>query len=309
MLTYCQEAILARIALALGRRGRNAPGDSAPPFSSGPKRAVVGWRGEATRRINRVVDFIALEKALILRNIMLVARGNISRAFIGTVRLYVVVDAHIYLYWVLHRAMPGTISFLDYNTAAFAMWAIFSGMTHKAVSPSINAQFNIALNIRWINLFVADFVWELTKVLLALLLVYGQFLLFPARGIAQVGNLPDIPLSLGLFLLAALIGSGFGLVLNSAKRRWPVIDAVMEAAMWFLFVTSGIYESFVQLPPLIGEYFRLNPIMVVIEYGRVAFDPGYPVGDLNLMYPVTMATVLLTAGLLLRHSQRRVAPS
>jgi ABC-type polysaccharide/polyol phosphate export permease len=264
------------------------------------------WRGEVIHWIDAAVAFLALEKALILRNVRIIAGSNISRAFIGTVRLFVVIDAHIYLYWVIARQMPGTISFLDYNAGGFALWTVFSAMTHKAVSPQLGASFNAALNVRWINLFIADYVWELTKVLLALVLVYTQFIVFPERSISQVGSLPNFPLLLSMLTLVALLGSGLGLVLSSARKRWPVIDATIEAAMWFLFVTSGIYESYVQLPPLIGDYFRLNPVMVIIEYSRVAFDKGYPVGDLDLLYPVVFTLVLLSIGLLLRDRTRAV---
>lgn len=279
------------------------------PFRSGPEGEaaiddVPAWLTELRYWLDSLVAFIALEQAIILRNVRMVAGKNISRAFISCVRLYVIIDAHVYLYWVINRAMPGTISFLDYNAAAFALWQIFSTMTHRSVSPMIGATFNLTLNIRWINLFVADFVWESSKVILALVIVYGQFVLFPARSISPVNALPNIPLLLGLFLVAGLIGSGFGLILTSAKRRWPIVDATMEAMMWFLFVTSGIYDSYVQLPPIVGDYFRFNPVMVVIEYARVAFDKGYPVGDLNLVYPVIVALGLVALGLLLRHDRR-----
>ena len=271
------------------------------------RRAEV-WHAEVIRSLDALIAFIGLEKALILRNVRIIGGHNISRAFISCVRLYVVIDAHVYLYRVINRSMPGTISFLDYNAAGFALWAVFSAMTHKAVSPMIGAPFNVALHIRWIHLFVADFVWELVKVVLALILVYGQFVVFPARAISQVNAVPNIPLLLAMLLLVGLIGSGFGLILNSTRKRWPVIDATIEAAMWFLFVTSGIYESYVQLPPVIGDYFRLNPVMVVIEYARVAFDKGYPVGDLNLLYPTLTAFLLVGGGLLLRDRSKAAPP-
>jgi ABC-type polysaccharide/polyol phosphate export permease len=257
------------------------------------------------RAIDSVIGFIALERMLILRNIKIVAAGNISRAFIGTLRLFVVIDAHVYLYYMVQRAMPGTISFLDYNSTAFALWSIFSSMTHKAVSPAVANPFNLALNIRWVNLFIADLVWEITKALIAVLAVYAQFLMFPDRSIAPITHSPNMLLLVETFVLIGAIGSGFGLVMHSARRRWPVVDATMEAMMWFLFVTSGIYESYVQLPSVIGDYYRWNPVMVVIEYGRQALDPGYPVGDLKMIYPVIMAGVLLVLGLLLRQSDVR----
>jgi ABC-type polysaccharide/polyol phosphate export permease len=293
-------ALTGRIVQMGGALGAALPWPR--PTSSRPPR----WQATLTGWVDAVFAFIALEKALILRNIRMVAGANISRAFIASIRLYVVIDAHVYLYWAINRAMPGTISFLDYNAGGFALWALFSSMTHKAVSPAVSAPFNTTLNIRWINLFVADFVWEVAKVLLALGLAYGQFLVFPQRSVSLVSGMPNIPLFAAMLLLVALLGSGFGLVLSSARKRWPVIDATMEAAMWFLFVTSGIYESYVQLPAQIGDYFRLNPVMVIVEYSRVALDKGYPVGDLSLSYPIIVTAVLLVLGLLLRDRTRTV---
>jgi ABC-type polysaccharide/polyol phosphate export permease len=265
----------------------------------------LSGRRAITRGIDSVIAFIALEKMLVVRGIKMSAAGNISRAFISTVRLFIVINAHIYLYYVIKRPMPGTISFLDYNSTAFALWNVFSSMTHKAFSPAVGAPFNLALNIRWINLFIADFLWELTKALLAVAACYAMFLIFQERSIASVTHLPNMPLVLAMFVLIGVIGGGFGLLLHSARLRWPVIDASMEAMMWFLFVTSGIYESFVALNPLIGDYYRWNPVMVVIEYSRKALDSGYPVGDLNLAYPVVMAGVFLAIGLMLRQSDIR----
>jgi ABC-type polysaccharide/polyol phosphate export permease len=56
---------------------------------------------------------------------------------------------------------------------------------------------------------------------------------------------------------------------------------------------------------LIGDYYRWNPVMVVIEYSRMAMNPGYPVGDLNLLYPISITVMLVTLGLLLRSSRGR----
>lgn len=289
-----------------------APGASDAPPGRAPARPGNGWAAGAWSDallgwLDGIIAFIALEKALVLSNVRLVARGNFSRAFIGTVRLYVVVIAHMYLYWAVQRVMPGTISYLDFNVGGFALWAVFSDMVHKVVPRSVGAQFNIALNVRWIHLFIADFAWELTKIMTAFAALRLQFFLFPQRELVAGLWFPDMPMFIGMILLIALLGSGFGLLLYSLRQRWPVIDATVEAVMWFLFVTSGIYEPYSQLPALVGSYFRYNPVMVVIEYSRMALDPGYPVLDLKLSYAVEFAFVMLAVGLLLRRGGIRAA--
>jgi capsular polysaccharide transport system permease protein len=304
-LSSVLDATKARVALAT--RGF-APGAAeapewGPPFRSGSVRGSWrDWRDAPLRWLDAVIAFVALEKALVLSNVRMVARGNFSRAFIGSVRLYVVVIAHMYLYWAVQRNMPGTISYLDFNVAGFALWAVFSNMVHKVVPRSVGAQFNIALNIRWINLYIADFIWELAKIMVAFAALRLQFWLFPQREVVAGMWFPNMPMFIGMIMLIAVLGSSFGLLLHTLRRRWPVIDATVEAVMWFLFVTSGIYEPYSQLPAVVGDYFRYNPVMVVIEYSRMALDPGYPVNDLKVSYAVAFAFVMLSIGLLLRHS-------
>jgi len=295
-------------AVALPGRPPRLPG-AAPAGNGG-----AGGNGSGgtlhwfVRWLDALIGFIALEKTIILRNIRISSGGSLAKAFTTPLRLYAIIDAHVYLYWAINRTMPGTITYLDYNAAAFSLWTLFSAMTHKAVSPMLGAQFNLALNIRWVHLFMADFVWELAKVVLGLVLAYGQFILFPQRSVSPVSLVPDVPLLLAMFVLIGCIGSGFGLVLAGAKKRWPVIEAGVEAIMWFLFVTSGIYDSYVQLPPIVADYFRFNPVMVVIESGRAAFDRGYPVGDLSLTYAAVAALALMAVGLLLRRDRRGLLP-
>jgi len=109
--------------------------------------------------------------------------------------------------------------------------------------------------------------------------------------------------------VSGLLGQGVGLMLQAGRTQWPVIDAIMEVIMWFLFVTSGIYESYVDLPPQLAPIFSLNPMMGVIEYGRVALHPGYPVGALNIWYSVVVMALTLTIGFMMtRHINKAEIP-
>ena len=80
----------------------------------------------------------------------------------------------------------------------------------------------------------------------------------------------------------------------------------MEVFTWFLFISSGIYDTYTSLPDVVRPIFVLNPAMTVIELGRRALAPGYPTGDLNVAYPVCVAFVLLSFGFIFNRYQSRV---
>jgi ABC-type polysaccharide/polyol phosphate export permease len=260
-----------------------------------------------TRLLDAFIAFVALERVLIIRGVALSSRGNLMKAFSDSIRIYAVVISHMWLYWVINRGMPAGISYLAYNAAAFGMWQVFSNMVHKGTPTSIGLGANVPLQIRWIHLFIADLIWVTLKVVLGLAALYATFIIFPAPNLTGDITLPNLPLLGWLFLLAGLLGSGLGMLLQISAANFPVIDAILEVLMWFLFVTSGIYESFVQLTPYVRDYFSLNPIMSVIEYGRVALYAGYPVDTLTLAYPTVFAFGTCCLGLMLRRQYMRVA--
>jgi ABC-type polysaccharide/polyol phosphate export permease len=255
------------------------------------------------RWLDALVTFLAFERFLIVRSMRITSKGNVAKAFTGSLQVYLVVLAHAYLFWFLKRDLPASISYLDYFIGAFAMWRMFGTAARRGVPSTLALASNAPLRVRWIHLVIADLTWDMMKILIGICVIYGQYALFPALYLTGTLRIPNIPLLFSLFLLAALLGTGVGIVLQTIRTQWSVADASIQPIMWLLFITSGIYESYVRLPPLLAQYFRLNPILAVIEYARVALDPGYPVGTLDLRYPLALALSLIAIGLLLRRSR------
>jgi len=268
-----------------------------------PRRAM--W-SEPLYWLDASIAFFSLEKYLILRLIAVQSVRNPVAAYTLTVRIFVVVLAHAVFYQAIVRVIPGGMNYIDFNAAAFGLWMIFGSMEHKAIPSLIQISPNIPLRIRWINLFVADLVWITIKILLGLSALYFAFFLFPAPTLTGFGPHINFPLLSGLVILTGLLGSGFGLVFHAVNILVPALEGVMEVVMWFMFVSSGIYDTYTTLPEVVRPIFVLNPAMTVIEWGRRALDPGYPTGDLNLAYPICAAFVLLSLGFLFNRYQSRV---
>jgi ABC-type polysaccharide/polyol phosphate export permease len=276
-------------------------------FISRARRPAATMWAEGRYGLDAFIEFVNLEKQLIVRQVALQSNGDLVKAFTLSIRTYVVILAHAWFYMLITRAMPGSISYLDFNTGAFGVWLLFTQMIHRGAPTFVHLPSNIPLRIRWINLFLADVVWISMKIILAMVACYVTFILFPWPALTGEIKAPaDIPLFLGLFLIAAMLGAGWGLLLQAAKTALPVLDAVMETIIWFMFISSGLYDTYSQLPQIVRPIFQLNPVMTVVEYSRVVLHPGYPIGDLNLAYPVVVACVMIALGLMINHRLRRV---
>jgi ABC-type polysaccharide/polyol phosphate export permease len=103
------------------------------------------------------------------------------------------------------------------------------------------------------------------------------------------------------------MGAGYGILLQSVLLRWPGFEALTEALRWFLFITSGVYHTYVTLPWYVAQWAWYQPMVAPLEYTRHALDVGYPVGDLSLVYSATVAVALVFLGMGMRRWVRQSA--
>jgi ABC-type polysaccharide/polyol phosphate export permease len=266
-----------------------------------PPALALSWPWQLSYRIVSTIDdviaFLALERGLILRNISIVGEGSWFRALGPALRIIAIINAHIWFFWLIGRRMPGTISYVEYNTAGFTVWSFFSVTSRIATPLTVNANFTKSTNVKWVHLFFAGAVWEWTIILLTLMATLSFYMSFPFPMLGPPMQMPNIPLMLYTFAIAAALGAGYGMVLHSAIRRWPNLELAAEVFYWFLFVSSGVYESYSLLPWYIAQFYWYFPMISIIEHCRKAMFSGYPVGDLSLLYSSALALGMLFLGL------------
>ena len=222
-------------------------------------------------------------------------------------RLFVVINAHIWGFYELGRNLPGS-SYISYSTAGFTTYFFFSMLSRCALPTTRLAPFNKNLNIKWGHLFIADLVWESAKIFVAICVTLSIYVVFPMRFLGVPVEMPNLPLLFSTFVIAGTFGTGFGLLLHTAKQRWAIAEATTESIMWVIFVTSGVYMPYSLLPWYIDRYYWYSPLIAVIENARRALDSTYPVEDLSLAYSGAIALTVVFLGLSFRRWERKSRP-
>jgi ABC-type polysaccharide/polyol phosphate export permease len=255
--------------------------------------------------LDRIVAFIALERALIVRNFRLQTDGQKLAGFSIAIRYILVVNVHIWGFYALGRAGKTTTSLIVFFTPAFAVYYFYGRVSWAVIPSTIHQLYNKNMNIKWVHLFTADVVWEAVRMFAATAVVAGFYELFPVRFLGTPLGAVNFPLLLLTFVIAGTFGAGFGLVIDAITERMPLFESVLEGLRWFIFVTSGVYMAYSDLPAPAQYFFWFSPLMAPLEYSRKAFDPTYFVSDLSLAYSGAVSVALLVIGLAVRHSDRK----
>jgi ABC-type polysaccharide/polyol phosphate export permease len=290
------ELALAARSTSINRSSSEVSSASAPS----PSARVIA-------RLDGLVAFFVLERNLIVRNIHIHSEKGKLLPYGDTIKSLFIINAHIWVFWLLGRQGGSFTSYVTYFAAGFTIWPLFSAASRAAVPHSITANFTKNVNIKWVNLFIADLIWHCVLIVAAggITLLFYTFFPFPMLG-PPITH-PKILLLLYAISVAATLGAGYGLILRTAILRWPVLHAVSEVLRWSLFITSGVYHSYANLPWYVARYVWFQPMVAPIEYSRNALDPGYPVADLSLVYSTAFALALLYLGLGFRKWERKTS--
>lgn len=148
--------------------------------------------------------------------------------------------------------------------------------------------------VTWLDAILARFILNfLTNVLVFFLVVTGILMVIDSRTIIDV-----VPIATGLALMAAL-GLGVGLVNAVLKGLFPVWKNVWSILTRPLFIASGIFFLYEDLPPLAQDILWWNPLFHGTGLVRTGFFPTYDAAYVSLPYCFGVALVLIALGLML----------
>jgi ABC-type polysaccharide/polyol phosphate export permease len=278
------------------------PGYGARRADDSPRPPSI--REIALDRVDAAIAFIAFEKALVLRQFAIQAEKNMMAAFRVPMMLFVFVFTHVVLFYLLGRPFAGDISYLSAVLGAFLIWHAFRASYRAASNANFKRPFNKNNNVKWIHVFLADIVWDVTMLLTAACFTELFCHLTLPRAMTGDFKTPNLlPLAITVSL-SVLSGAGLGMIIHSLNARWPAVAAVDHLLTWILYLSTGVYGSYVSTPQLLSAYFKLNPFLTLVEYTRWGLDASYPVGDLTLVYSLWWAACLFTFGMALRKWER-----
>jgi capsular polysaccharide transport system permease protein len=244
-----------------------------------------------------VVDDIFIIRSLILRNLRVQHSKNPFGVFVEFLRPVAICVAHYFYFTFTQRTVPGH-QYAIFTIGGFAIYftfiAAYSGAFDGAKWPN---GANQVPGVTRMHLRVARGMWAY---LLHLAFAFG--VVIPLAIFGQHIGVPNIPLTVATFGMAAGLGFGYGLVTNNIGIMIPALVPFLKIAQWAVFITSGVYDSLVTMPRVMASIIWYNPLIHLAEFQRYAYYPGYPTYLVSLTYPLLWMTGLIFLGLLMNRA-------
>ena len=195
----------------------------------------------------------------------------------------------------LVRVPPLGVSFVLFKATGmlpFTMYTTLSGVTSGAISfsrPLLRYP-----GVTWMDALLARILLNVLTTLLVAALIFGGILLW-----AETLALPDLPRILLAMLLAALLGTGTGVLNIYFFMRFPVWEHLWGILNRPMFLASGVLFLYDHLPRALRELLWFNPLTHILALMRSGFYPAYHPDWISLPYVLLWGLVPLAAGLVL----------
>jgi capsular polysaccharide transport system permease protein len=94
-----------------------------------------------------------------------------------------------------------------------------------------------------------------------------------------------------------MMGSGLAILFGVLARFFPEVEKIMPIILRLSFFLSCVLYPLTAMPQQSWKYFKLNPLVVVIESIRECLFSGYGTRDLSMGYAFVCSVALLAIGL------------
>jgi capsular polysaccharide transport system permease protein len=249
--------------------------------------------GDAYPRFT-LADHLFIVRALILRNLKLryqeTRLGFLSEFFVPIG----IMAMHFYAFTLMGRFMPAGIPVELFVLGGFTTWFTLSHAARGSMLSRRSRIPQIVGGVTHLHSLIAAAAWEclaftaLCFVSLLLLMLFGHD-----------EPMPDVPLSVAVYVVAATAGMGMRMILDALGELFSLISHLKVAIFWLTFLTSGIYFSACRIDGALAPFALYNPALHLLEFQRHALFPGYPIAMVSMVYPIACALVLLLSGLII----------
>lgn len=148
--------------------------------------------------------------------------------------------------------------------------------------------------VTWIDAVLARFLLNsLTGILISVILIAGILLVIDARFVL---NLPPIIEAMGL---AMMLGLSIGVINCALTGLFPVWELIWSILTRPLFIASGIFFLYDNMPPLAQDILWYNPLIHIIGLMRTGFYSTYTAAYVSNIYVLGFSLVFLALGLVL----------
>lgn len=196
---------------------------------------------------------------------------------------------------LLLRAPSLGTSFLLFYATGYMPFTLYQSMANKVAKA---LRFSKALlaypGVTWLDAILARFVLNaLTQITVAFIIFLG--ILF----FVDTYTLLNYPLIALAMTLAALLGLGVGTLNCFLMGRFPVWEHVWAIATRPLFLASGLFYIYEDLPYAAQDVLWWNPLIHVTGLMRTGFYPTYDAAYVSVAFVCAVAGLSLFFGLML----------
>jgi capsular polysaccharide transport system permease protein len=193
------------------------------------------------------------------------------------------------------RLMPG-VEYPTFLAYGFLPFLLFKAICLQIVDGVNAAQGLLSYRqVLLMDVFIAKAI--------AHVVIYAVVFIIVLTGLAMLGYdvAPPRPIELaGLLVLTIVLAFGLGLLLAAIASLVPDARAVIHVMFMPLYFVSGILFPVTRFADEWVRLMAINPVLHLVELSRVAGVAGYePMKYTSILYPVTLALVSTTIGLML----------
>jgi len=156
--------------------------------------------------------------------------------------------------------------------------------------------------VTWLDAILARFILNfLTLVTVFCVVIYGILMALDTGGQIEIG-----PIMISIFM-AAILGLGIGMTNCLLIGYFPVWERFWEIINRPLFLASGIFFLYDDMPPAARAILWWNPLVHVTGEMRTGFYPSYHASYVSLSYGFGVGMILMVLSLVfLRRGYRTV---
>lgn len=188
----------------------------------------------------------------------------------------------------------GTNFPLFYATA-FLPYMMFSDVSIK-VAQSINfsKQFLSYPSVTFIDALVARFLLNtMTHVMVFYVVIVGIHLIF------DVSSIIDYRRVFLTFIATSFFAMSVGIMNCFLFTKFPIWQSLWGVLMRPMFIISGVFFLFEDVPTELRDYLWYNPIIHITGMMRAAFYPTYDANYVSLTFLFLTSALLMSPGLIL----------
>ncbi len=196
---------------------------------------------------------------------------------------------------LLLRAPSLGNSFLLFYASGYLVLSLYQNVsTSIARALLFSKPLLVYPSVSWLDAIFARFLLNsLTNALVAYLLLTLIIMLIETRIILDAG---PMVIAMGV---TAFVGLAVGTLNCALFGLFPAWETVWSIATRPLFLASGIFYIYEDLPTLAQDILWWNPLLHLTGLMRAGLYPSYRPDYLNLTYVLSTAVIILCLGLLL----------